>query len=143
MPISGLSAAGRGTGMDRRTLDLIATVIEHGEGPGEPGPGHPPAETVRVLATLRRFGREGTPWRSLKATPTQASGSTLRRRLAGWAAINLLHRVHAVEADPGLLAGCGDEGRNGSGGRKDNGSVHRGAPRGGKTRSCKLIRRSL
>ena len=94
--------------MDIRILDLIATVIEHGEGPGEPRPGHPPAETVRVLATLRRFGREGTPWRSLKATPTQASGSTLRRRLAAWAAINLLQRVHAVlvamlRGDPTLI----------------------------------------
>src|SRR5881392_3753795 len=67
MPTSGLSAAGRGTEVDRRILDLIATVIERCEGPGEPGPGHPPAETVRVLATLRRFLREGTPWRSLVA----------------------------------------------------------------------------
>jgi transposase len=82
--------------VDRRTLDLIATVIERCEVPGEPGPGHPPAETVRVLATLRRFLREGTPWRSLRATPEQASGSTLRRRLADWAAINLLQRVHAL-----------------------------------------------
>ena len=71
--------------MDRRNLDLIATVIERCEGPGEPGPGHPPAETVRVLATLRRFLREGTPWRGLRATSAQASGSTLRRRLADWA----------------------------------------------------------
>ena len=83
-------------GLDTRTLGLIATVIERCEGPSELGPGHPPAETVRVLATLRRFLREGTPWRSLRATPAQASGSTLRRRLADWAAINLLQRVHAV-----------------------------------------------
>src|SRR5690349_25177190 len=96
MPISGVSAAGRGTEVDRRTLDLIATVIERCEGPGEPGPGHPPTETVRVLAALRRFLREGTPWRSLRATPMEASGSTLRRRLADWAAVNLLQRVHAV-----------------------------------------------
>src|SRR5437764_1259524 len=82
--------------LDVRILDLIATVIERCEGPGEPGPGHPPAETVRVLATLRRFLREGTPWRGLKATPAQASGSTLRRRLADWAAVNLLQRVHAL-----------------------------------------------
>src|SRR6478735_5772869 len=95
MPISGLSAAGRGTEVDRRTLDLIATVIERCEVPGEPGPGHPPAETVRVLATLRRFLREGTPWRSLRATSAQASGSTLRRRLADWAEVNLLQRVHS------------------------------------------------
>src|SRR5690242_15543411 len=77
-------------------FDLIATVIERCEGSSEPGPGHPPAETVRVLGTLRRFLREGTPWRSLRATPAQASGSTLRRRLAEWAEVNLLQRVHAV-----------------------------------------------
>jgi transposase len=82
--------------LERRILGLIATVIEHCEGRGEPGPGHPPAETVRVLASLRRFLREGTPWRSLKATAAQASGSTLRRRLVDWAEINLLQRVHAV-----------------------------------------------
>src|SRR3954465_7663454 len=108
MPISGLSAAGRGTEVDRRILDLVATVVERCEVPGEPGPGHPPAETVRVLATLRRFLREGTPWRGLKATPAQASGSTLRRRLAGWAAVNLLQRVHALlvamlRGDPDLI----------------------------------------
>ena len=94
--------------LEPRILDLIATVIERCEGPREPGPGHPPAETVRVLATLRRFLREGTPWRSLRATPTQASGSTLRRRLADWAAINLLQRVHALlvamlRGDPDLI----------------------------------------
>ena len=82
--------------LDVRILELIATVVERCEGRGEPGPGHPPAETARVLATLRRFLREGTPWRSLRATPAQASGSTLRRRLADWAAVNLLQRVHAL-----------------------------------------------
>src|SRR4051795_6004317 len=87
---------GSGAMLDVRILDLIATVVERCEGPGEPGPGHPPAETVRVLAALRRFLREGTPWRGLKATPGQASGSTLRRRLAGWAQVNLLQRVHAL-----------------------------------------------
>jgi len=94
--------------LDIRILDLIATAIEHREGLGQPGPGHPPAATVRVPATPRRFGREGTPWRSSKATPTQASGSTLRRRLADWAAINLLQRVHAalvamLRGDPTLI----------------------------------------
>jgi hypothetical protein len=94
--------------MDHRILDLIATVIERCEGPGEPRPGHPPVETVRVVATLRRFLREGTPWRSLRATSAQASGSTLRRRLADWAAINLLQRVHALlvamlRGDPDLI----------------------------------------
>ena len=92
--------------LDIRILDLIATVIEHCEGLGQPGPGHPPAATVRVLATLRRFGREGTPWRSLKATPAQASGSTLRRWLADWAAINLLQRGHAVLV--AMLRGAAD-----------------------------------
>jgi hypothetical protein len=80
----------------RRILGLIATVIERCEGPSEPGPGHPFAATVRVLASLRRFVREGTPWRGLRATSVQASGSTLRRRLADWAEINLLQRVHAL-----------------------------------------------
>ena len=108
MPISGLSAAERGTEVDRRILDLVATVIERCEGPGGPGPGHPPAETARVLATLRRFLREGTPWRSLRATSAQASGSTLRRRLADWAEVNLLQRVHALlvamlRGDPDLI----------------------------------------
>ncbi len=87
---------GKGAELDRRILDLIATVIERCEPPSEPGRGHPPAETVRVLATLRRFLREGTPWRGLRATPAQASGSTLRRRLADWAEVNLLQRVHAL-----------------------------------------------
>ncbi len=95
--------------MECRILGLIATVVEHCEGrSNEPGPGHPPAATVRVLASLRRFLREGTPWRGLKATPTEASGSTLRRRLVDWAAINLLQRVHAVlvamlRGDPTLI----------------------------------------
>ena len=71
--------------MDFRLLDLIATVIECCEGQRRPGPGHPPVETVRVVATLRRFLREGTPWRGLKATVVEASGSTLRRRLESWA----------------------------------------------------------
>ena len=94
--------------MEPRILDLIATVIERCEEPGEPGPGHPPAATVRVLASLRRFVREGTPWRGLKATPAEVSGSTLRRRLAEWAAISLLQRVHALlvamlRGDPTLI----------------------------------------
>ena len=96
IPISGSSAAGRGMALDLRILDLIATVIERLEGPRGSGPGHPPAETVRVLATLRRFLREGTPWRSLAASPAQASGSTLRRRLRDWARASLLQRAHAI-----------------------------------------------
>ena len=41
-----------------------------------------PAETVRVLVTLRQFLREGTPWRSVCARADRVSGSTLRRRLS-------------------------------------------------------------
>ena len=58
------------------------------------GPGHPPTETARVLATLRRFLREDTPWRGLRATDAMASGSTLRRRLAARAGTGVLERVH-------------------------------------------------
>ncbi len=90
--------------VDVRILDLI----ERCEGPRESGPGHPPAEAVRVLATLRRFLREGTPWRSPRVKPAQAGGSTLRCWLADWAAVNLLQRVHAVlvamlRGDPDLI----------------------------------------
>jgi transposase len=96
--------------MDHRTLDLIATVLDAclGAGTSDRKPGHPPADTVRVLATLRQFLREGTPWRSLKATAERASGSTLRRRLQEWAADNLLQQAHAVlvamlRGDPDLI----------------------------------------
>jgi transposase len=83
--------------MDHRILDPIATVMDACAGPPGRGPGHPPAATVRVLATLRRFLREGTPWRSLTATADAASGSTLRRRLQHWAeGGHLLQQVHAV-----------------------------------------------
>ncbi|MDQ5830304.1 MAG: hypothetical protein M3324_10705, partial [Actinomycetota bacterium] len=77
-------------------MDLIATVMDACGGGHEPRRGHPPAETVRVLATLRQFLREGTPWRSLRATADKVSGSTLRRRLLDWAEGNLLQQVHAV-----------------------------------------------
>jgi len=74
-----------------------------GEAEGGCGPGHPPAETVRVLATLRRFLREGTPWRSLRATEAEASGSTLRRCMTEWVKTGLLPRVHRMLV--GLLRG--------------------------------------
>jgi hypothetical protein len=45
--------------MDARMLRLLATLIDCFGRPGNSGPGHPPTETVRVLATLRRFLREG------------------------------------------------------------------------------------
>jgi transposase len=95
--------------MDHRVLELIATVMDACAGPPSRGPGRPPAETIRVLATLRRFLREGTPWRSLAATADEASGSTLRRRLQDWAeAHHLLQQVHAVlvamlRQDPDLI----------------------------------------
>ena len=82
--------------MDSRILGLIATVMECCEGRRPRGRGHPPASTVRVLGTLRQFLREGTPWRGLRATVTQASGSTLRRCLAAWSRSGLLARVHGL-----------------------------------------------
>jgi transposase len=77
-------------------LRLIATVIEFGGPPREGARGHPPAETVRVLAPLRRFLREGTPWRSLTATEDQVSGSPLRRWLTRWAETGVLAQGHAL-----------------------------------------------
>jgi transposase len=81
-----------------RLFHLIATVIDACDQQPSGGPGHPPTETIRVVATLRRFLREGTPWRSLIATPDQASVSTLRRVLARWAKTGLLAKVHALLA---------------------------------------------
>ena len=92
--------------LDFRLLHLIATVIEACDRPLGRGPGHPPTETIRVVATLRRFLREGTPWRSLTATAAQASGATLRRCLARWAETGLLARVHAMLV--GMLRGHPD-----------------------------------
>jgi hypothetical protein len=77
-------------------LELVARVIERCEPPRADGPGHSPAETVRVLATLRRFLCEDTPWRGLRATETNASGSTLRRQLADWARTGALRHMHSM-----------------------------------------------
>jgi transposase len=82
--------------LDFRLLDLIAQLIVACEPPRNGGPGHPRSATVRVLATLRRFLREGSPWRSLRATAQQVSGSTLRRVLADWAENAVLAKVHAL-----------------------------------------------
>ncbi len=87
-------------------MRLVATVIDCCEPPHGPGRGRPPAETIRVLATLRRFLREATPWRSLTATKDQASGSTLRRWLARWAQLGVLPQVHALLV--GMLRGHPD-----------------------------------
>ena len=92
--------------MDFRLLHLIATVIDACDQRPSRGPGHPPSETIRVVATLRRFLREGTPWRSLSATPGQASGATLRRCLRRWAERGLLAKVHALLV--GMLRGHHD-----------------------------------
>ena len=82
--------------MDKRILGLIATAMECCEGGRARKRGHPPASTVRVLGVLRVFLREGTPWRSLRASAEKASGSTLRRCLAAWSRTALLERVHAL-----------------------------------------------
>src|SRR3954471_23444406 len=73
-----------------RLLDLIATVIDFCTPAQERGRGHPRSATVRVVATLRQFLREGTPWRSLTATTGKVSGSTLRRHLEQWAHLGVL-----------------------------------------------------
>jgi transposase len=86
----------RTAALDFRLLHLIATVIDACDRLPDRGPGHPPSETIRVVATLRRFLREGTPWRGLTATEDQASGSTLRRCLARWAETGLLGKVHVL-----------------------------------------------
>src|SRR4051812_49893753 len=82
--------------LDFRLLDLIADLIVVCEPPPKGGPGHPRSEIVRVVATLRRFLREGLPWRSLRATIEQASGSTLRRFLAFWGEKAVLGQGHAL-----------------------------------------------
>jgi len=79
--------------LDFRLLDLIAELIVACEPPPKRGPGHPRSEIVRVVATLRRFLREGLPWRSLRATVEQVSGATLRRFLAYWAENAVLAKV--------------------------------------------------
>jgi hypothetical protein len=47
--------------LDFRLLDLIAGLIVVYEPPPNGGPGHPRNEMVHVVATLRRFLREGLP----------------------------------------------------------------------------------
>ncbi|SDE57103.1 IS5 family transposase [Belnapia rosea] len=92
--------------MDFRLSHLVATVIDACDQHSGRRPGHPPADTIRVVATLRRFLREGTPWRSLTATEDQASGSTVRRCLRRWATARVLPKVHALLV--GMLRGHPD-----------------------------------
>jgi transposase len=92
--------------LDFRLFQLIATVIDACSPQPRRRPGHPPTDTIRTVATLRLFLREGTPWRSLAATEDQASGSTLRRCLARWAETGLLPKVHALLV--GMLRGHPD-----------------------------------
>jgi hypothetical protein len=72
-----------------------------------------------VVATLRRFLREGTSRRSLTATEHQASGSTLRRCLTRWAETGLLAQVHALlfgmlHGHPDLIADtCSERAKRG------------------------------
>jgi hypothetical protein len=47
--------------------------------PGEPGPGHPPAETVRVLATLRRSCARARP---VLVWPTEGAAGRAEGRAA-------------------------------------------------------------
>jgi len=94
--------------VNKGVLVLMACVVERCEGEVTVSRrGHPRAELVRVLATLRRFLREGTPWRSLRASEDEASGSTLRRTLARWAAHDVLGRAHRLAV--GLLRRPGRE----------------------------------
>src|SRR5215218_8015589 len=96
----------RTAALDFRLPHLVATLIDACGQQPDRRLGHPPAETVRVVATLRRFLREGTPWRGLTATEDQASGSTLRRCLARWARTGLLAKVHVLLV--GMLRGHPD-----------------------------------
>jgi hypothetical protein len=79
-----------------RPLDLIAQLIATCEALSNGGPGHPHSPTVRVVATLRRFLRDGLPWCSLCPGADQASGSTLQRFLACWAESATLAKVRAL-----------------------------------------------
>ncbi|HET6365313.1 MAG TPA: IS5 family transposase [Nitrospirota bacterium] len=74
-------------------IDLIATLVNQVD-PQKSGPGHPWAETVRVVRTLRYFAQEGVGWRALTASDRFVSGSTLRRWLGRWFANGTLRQIH-------------------------------------------------
>jgi transposase len=81
--------------MASRATALVAGIIDRIE-ERPSGTGRPPVPTIKVVAALRFFVREGMQWRELRATAGRACGSTLRRRLDDWSAVALLRRVHAV-----------------------------------------------
>ena len=81
--------------MASRAEQLVAAIIDRVE--ERPcGTGGPPMATIKIVATLRFFLREGVQWRELRASAERACGSTLRRRLDDWSAVAVLRRVHAV-----------------------------------------------
>ena len=81
--------------MAPRVVELVAGIIDRLE--DRPlGMGRPPMPTIKVVATLRFFVREGVQWRELRATAGRACGATLRRRLDAWSATALLHQVHGA-----------------------------------------------
>jgi hypothetical protein len=81
--------------MASRAAALVAGIIDRLED-RRYGTGRPPLPTIEVVETLRFFVREGVQWRQLRAAAGRACGSTLRRRLDGWSATALLHRVHVA-----------------------------------------------
>lgn len=74
-------------------IDLIATLVNQVD-PEQSGPGHPRAETVKVVRTFRYFTHEGVGWRALTASERFVSGSTLRRWLGRWFANGTLRQIH-------------------------------------------------
>jgi hypothetical protein len=62
--------------MASRAVELVAGIIDRLE--DRPlGTGRPPMPTIKVVATLRFFVREGLQWRELRAAAGRACGSTL------------------------------------------------------------------
>ena len=81
--------------MASKAAELVAGIIDRLEDRPH-GIGRPPMPTIKVVATLRFFVREGVQWRELRATAGRACGATLRRRLDAWSATALLHQVHVA-----------------------------------------------
>jgi transposase len=79
--------------MHTSAIAMIANLIDQVDRQ-KSGPGHPRAETVKVVATLRYFAHEGIGWRALTASDRFVSGSTLRRWLGRWFANGTLRQIH-------------------------------------------------